>query len=116
MLAEIRNVAPIVPWTVQRGDDWVYPVTKTNSPVSMSGWTWLGQIRAAEGRAETLTATFDQDVSAASSGTVTFSVSDTVTDAITAGTYWYELQVTKSGVTTTFVRGPLTVLGDTADV
>ena len=116
MLATIDNSAPVVPWTVHRGDDWVYPVTKTNSPVSMSGWTWLGQIRAAEGRAETLTATFDQDVSAASSGTVTFSVADTVADTIVAGTYWYEIQKTVSGVVSTFVRGPLYVLGDTADV
>ena len=116
MLATIDNSAPVVPWSEDRGDDWVYPILKTNSPVSMSGWTWLGQIRSARGRSSTLVATMTQDVSAASSGTVVLSVPNATTETIAAGEYWYEIQKTVSGIVTTFVGGPLTVLDDTADV
>ena len=115
MSVTIDNTAAVIEWRVTRGDDWSLPVVKTNSPVSMSGWTWLARIKPSASRTETATATLTPDTTNASSGTVVFEVASSTTDGIAAGTYWYEIQRTTGGEVKTLICGPLIVVGDTAD-
>lgn len=114
-MAEVKYTPGVVPITVVKGDDWSIPFTKTNSPVSMSGWTFLFQVRAAEGRANTLATTLSVDTTNASSGEVLFTKASADTEALTAGTYFYELQRTVSGAVRTLLKGSFTIADDTAD-
>ena len=111
----LKNTSAVVAWDVHRGDDWVFPIVKTNSPVSMSGWTWVAQVRASRDRTSTLIANFSADTSAADDGTVIFSHPASETTSIEAGEYYFEIQKTVDGVVTTLVGGPLRVVADTAD-
>lgn len=111
----INNGPGIVGWQVTRGDDWVLPLVKTNSPVSMLSWSWVAQIRASRSRSATLVTSMSVDSSSASTGTVIFSVPDSTTTNITAGDYWYEIQKTVGTVTTTIVSGALHVLEDVSN-
>lgn len=117
-MTELDNRAPLLPWRVVQGDTWTFPVTKTNTPVSMSGWTFLLQVRRSRGRTAPLLVTFTADTSAAVSGTVTLTPTSTeltAAQALPAGDYWYELQVTKTGsVIQTFCTGPFIIEADTA--
>ena len=115
MPVEVKYTPGVVPITVVKGDDWEIPYTKTNSPVSMSGWTFLFQVREAEGRANTLVTTLSVVTTDASSGTVLFTKAAADTEALTAGTYFYELQRTVSSKTRTVLKGTFTIANDTAD-
>ena len=115
MAVMIDNTAAVIEWRVTRGDDWSLPLVKKNSPVSMSGWTWLAQVKPSASRTETAAVALTADTTNASSGAVLFTVANTLTDAITAGTYWYEIQRTNGGVIRTMLCGPLIIEGDTAD-
>lgn len=114
-MTTIDNTAAVIEWRVTRGDDWSLPFVKTNSPVSMAGWTWLAQVKPSASRTETQTVALTADTTDAVTGTVLFEVANTSTDAIAAGTYWYEIQRTNGGVIKTLLCGPLIVEGDTAD-
>lgn len=114
-MAEVNNAPAVLPMRQVRGDKWSIPFVKTNSPVSMAGWTFLFQVRETEGRASTLVTTLTVDTSSASSGTVLFTKTATDTEALTPGPYFYELARTDSGNERTYLKGKFTIDNDTAD-
>lgn len=115
-MAEVNNAPAVLPMRQVRGDKWAIPWTKTNSPVSMAGWTFLFQVRAEEGRGSTLITTLSVDTTDAASGTVLFTKPAADTEALTPGAYFYELARTDTGFEKTYLKGRFTIDDDTADL
>ena len=92
---------------IDQGTDFSITVDVTDSNgqvLNMSGYSSAGQIRKTY-ESSTVSATFTTSISAAA-GQVTLSLNDTVTSALSAGRYVYDLNVTSGGgVTTRVVEG-----------
>lgn len=96
---------------VPRGDTLTITIIKTNTPVSMSAWTWVAQVKASRSNTAAVLGTLTPDTSGASAGTVTF----TWEADLDPGVYWYEIQRTLSSAKKTLMTGPLTVEADAAE-
>ena len=92
---------------IDQGTDFSITVDVTDSNgavLNMTGYSSAGQIRKTY-ESSTVSATFTTSISAVA-GQVTLSLTDTVTSALSAGRYVYDLNVTSSGgVTTRVVEG-----------
>ena len=92
---------------IDQGTDFSITVDVTDSNgqvLNMSGYSSAGQIRKTYA-SSTVSATFTTSINA-SAGQVTLSLNDTVTSALGAGRYVYDLNVTSGGgVTTRVVEG-----------
>ena len=118
MAAVKDDTAGILEWRVEQSDDWSNQLTFTSAGVAMdlSTYTWLCQIRDTRGGTVLATSsggspTISISTGSAASGIITVTVADTVTATISAGYHWWLLKGTVSGVTRTYVKGPL-VVGD----
>jgi hypothetical protein len=89
---------------IDQGTDFSITVDVSDSAgavLDMTGSSAAGQIRKTY-ESSTVSATFTTSINA-SGGQVTLSLTDTVTSAISAGRYVYDLNVTSSGGQTTRV-------------
>jgi len=90
---------------IDQGTDFsaVIDVVDANGDVvDLTGYTVAAQIRKTYG-SSSATASFTATVSSAASGKITLTLTDTVTAAIDAGRYVYDVNVTSSGGTVTRV-------------
>lgn len=70
-----------------------------------SAWTFKGEIREQRDHTATLIETLTVDASAAATGTITFSLTATEIQAITAGTVgWFDLRAESGSAEMTFVQ------------
>jgi hypothetical protein len=98
--------------TVQ-GDDWEYPVTFSTSlagiktPIDLTGVTYIAEIRPtySSGTVTVMSATPVDLVN----GKVTFSLTDTQTSALPSGSLVYQISITISGSTKTYLQGSFIV-------
>jgi len=92
---------------IDQGTDFSITVDVTDSAgavLNMTGYSAAGQIRKTY-ESSAISATFGTSIQA-SDGKVTLSLTDTITSAIGAGRYVYDLNITSSGgVTTRVVEG-----------
>ena len=92
---------------IDQGTDFSITVDVTDSDgeiLDMTGYSAAGQIRKTY-ESSTISATFTTSINA-SGGQVTLSLTDTVTSALAAGRYVYDLNVTSGGgLTTRVVEG-----------
>ena len=89
---------------IDQGTDFSITVDVSDSAgavLDMTGYSAAGQIRKTY-ESSTVSATFTTSINE-SGGQVTLSLTDTVTSAISAGRYVYDLNVTSSGGQTTRV-------------
>ncbi len=100
--------------TIMRGDTEVFNITLTNSassPIDLTGSTFLSQIRY-ERDSSTVAASFSCSITDAVAGKVTLTLSSASSAGLTAGTAFWDLQQTVSGVVTTLIAGKCTILAD----
>lgn len=102
MAVTIDNTAVVVEWREDAGDPLYLPFAKTNTPVSMVGWTLELKVYASWDD-NTAVATFTPNTTDAASGVVSFTNA-----AITPGTYWFRLRRT-DGTAKTLMKGPLII-------
>lgn len=92
-----------------QGDDWEFPVvfsTRLNgvkTPINLTGATFSAVVRPTY-TTGTLT-TMAVVVTNAAAGAATFSLTDTQTAALPAGSLVYQIAITQGGVTTTYLSG-----------
>lgn len=114
------DTAGILEWRVEQSDDWTTTATFTTSAgaaIDLSSYTWLCQVR--DTRGGTVLATSAAPTSnitigtgSAASGIITVTIADTVTSGISAGYHWWLLKGTVSGLTRTYLKGPLFVVDE----
>lgn len=106
-------------WTRVRGDDWRWSFSTTDNVETWDEVTLLVQIRDKATSAGTLVATSNtaEDVTANitvaadfESGLLSWHLADTVTDTITAGLYWLEVELEVGGDLTTVLSHVLNVV------
>ena len=94
---------------ITQGNDWDFPVTFSTSlngvktPINLTGATIVGRVRPTytTGTAVSMTVT-PVDLGA---GKVRFGLSDTQTDALPPGNLVYQIDITISGNTQTYLSG-----------
>lgn len=101
-----------------RGDDWKLDVTLKDEDglaIDLTGATVFFTVKENESDADT-SAVITEDVTShtdPTNGETSIEVSDTETDDVDPGTYYYDIQVkTAAGNIQTVVKGTLTVLTD----
>lgn len=105
---QVDDTGALVPWKVEAGRPLIYRILKTNSPVSLAGVEFVGQVRSERAPTADLLAELVADDASASSGLVLLN-GDAV-DAETTG--WFE--VWKDGQP--FIQGPFaSVFGSMAE-
>lgn len=100
--------------TITRGDTETLVVTITtdgSTPVNITGRTYRAQIRQKKD-STSIAASFTCTVSNGSSGQLTCTLSATLSSALAAGLYFWDLEETASGVVSTILAGDVTVLAD----
>ena len=100
--------------TIMRGDTEVFNITLTDSAgaaINLTGSTFLSQIRY-ERDSSTVAASFSCSITNAAAGQVALTLSSASSAGLTAGTAFWDLQRTLSGVVTTLVAGKCTILAD----
>ena len=100
--------------SIYRGDDFNHTVTiqdSAGSAIDVSGRTYTSQLRRYPDSA-TAAATFTVSMTGAASGTVVFSLTDTVTAGLEPGPYSYDIQQDSSGTLTTLLAGQAIVSAD----
>lgn len=99
------------PITVHRFATWTLPITWTDedgTPISTVGYTGRMQVRDAAGTLVIELTTANARISVGAS--ITLSLSDDLTGALTAGSYQYDLLLTAAGgQTTKLLQGTFTV-------
>lgn len=94
---------------VVQGDDWEYPVTfSTNvagvkSPIDLTSAIYVAEVRPTYSTG-TITPMTVTPVTP-SLGKVTFSLTDTQTGALPSGALVYQISITLSGITKTYLQG-----------
>lgn len=102
----------------QQGDTFSKPFKLLNDGVDydITDWTLAGEIRAAKSATATLIATLTMTKTDASAGEFTASATAAVMAAVSAGTFYYDIQMTHSGGTkTTLWAGKFIVLNQITD-
>ena len=98
-------------WTIDFADDSAPP-----SPVDMSVWTWLAQIRSSLDEPDTVVATITVDDTDAATGTLALTLPATeAANLVTVdgkATYYWDLQGTDGTVVKTWLAGKVKVTGD----
>jgi len=100
-----------VPWIVVRGDDETHVVeiySDLTTPVTITGRTYVASITTVPGATPVATAACT--VTDGANGEVTLVLTDTQTDALSETNYVYDLQETTSGLKSTLIVGPITVV------
>lgn len=98
------------PLTIIRGRE--FSVTFEFVALNLSGYTVKAQVRELENQSSTLIADFTEAVVTGTNSTVTLSLSDTTTSAITQSTGFYDILMTDgSNNDYTYVRGPVQIIG-----
>jgi VCBS repeat-containing protein len=100
--------------SITRGDTETVVITMTSdgtTPVNITGRTYRAQIRTLKD-AGTIDASFTCTVTAGTSGEVTLTMAPASTSALAAGTHYWDLEETASGVVSTILAGTVTVLAD----
>ena len=117
MATEIRTVPELVPYTLWQGDTWL-PGTVTcdvgGTVIDFTGYAAKMEIRTALSGDLITTLTDASGIMLGSDGTIVISMTAAQTNAIAAGEYKYDLQITDTnGAITTYFYGTFTVLSDT---
>ena len=97
------------PIRITQGDDWNYPLTFSTSlnnvktPINLTGATVVGTVRPTftTGTAVPMTVVINN----AATGQATLSLNDTQTTALPSGSLVYQVTITISGNTRTYLRG-----------
>lgn len=95
---------------VTQGDDYLHTVTITSdgtTAVNITGRTYTAQVRASRDKDATLILTLTCAVPTGTDGIVTIAATNTLTSALTVGTYWWDLQ--EGPTKSTILTGPFTV-------
>ncbi len=101
------------PIRITQGDDWQYPLTFSTSlnnvktPIDLTGATVVGTVRPSftTGTAVPMTVVINN----AALGQATFSLNDTQTSALPSGSLVYQITITISGNTRTYLKGNFNV-------
>lgn len=114
----IRTGPAEVNLPIVRGDDVAYPIAlytaytseSVNTPLDITGRTYASKVST--GKGGTVVATPTVTVTSASTGKITWSLTDTDTDALTAPRYTWDL-IENPGTTSerTLIVGQLTMSG-----
>jgi hypothetical protein len=98
-----------------KGDTGKFRITVTDdlgAPVNISGATWDSDIRINAADPGTPVANFTITPVAGDSSSVDVSIAAAITTTLAVTTYFYDLQMTLSGVVTTLMNGSLIVTQD----
>lgn len=98
-----------------KGDTGKFRITVTDdagAPVNVSGATWDGDIRVNAADAGTPVASFTVTPVVGDTSSVDVSIAAVVTAALAVTSYFYDLQMTLSGVVTTLMNGSVIVTQD----
>jgi hypothetical protein len=101
--------------TFVKGDDYTHVITITSNgstPIDITGRTYTAMIRRDKEDTGTAEATITCTLTTPASGILTLTMSDTVTSALSARRYWWDLQEVSGSTTTTILAGSVTVLPD----
>ena len=101
--------------TFVKGDDYTHVITITSdgsTPIDITGRTYTAMIRQEKDDTGTAYATITCALTTPLSGVLTLTMTDTITAALTAGRYWWDLQEVSGSTTTTILAGAATVLQD----
>jgi hypothetical protein len=101
--------------TFVKGDDYTHVITITSNgstPIDITGRTYTAMIRRTKTALGTADATITCTLTTPGSGVLTLTMTDTVTGALAAGRYWWDLQEVSGSTTTTILAGAATVLQD----
>jgi len=101
------------PIKITQGDDWQYPLTFSTSlndvktPIDLTAATIVGNVRPTftTGTRVPMTVTINN----AAAGQATLSLTDTQTSALPSGSLVYQVTVTISGNTKTYLKGNFVV-------
>lgn len=105
--------------TIVKADDLdfsfvVYDVSSTGVKTArnLSGATGQAQVRSQPNENGVLraTMTFASTSTDLSNGVVRFTLAGSITDGLTAGVYYYDMQITQAGKRRTYLAGKFTVL------
>ncbi len=97
------------PIRITQGDDWNFPLTFNTSllgvktPIDLTGATVAGTVRPSFTTGTSVPMTVV--VNNAAAGQVTFTLSDTQTSALISGSLVYQITITISGNTKTYLSG-----------
>ena len=100
---------------IYKGDTGKFRITVTDdagAPVNISTATWDGDIRVNAADAGTPVASFTVTPVGGDTSSVDVSITAVLTAAFTLPTYFYDLQMTLSGVVTTLMNGSVIVSQD----
>jgi hypothetical protein len=101
--------------TFVKGDDYTHVITITSdgsTPIDITGRTYTAMIRRDKEATGTADATITCTLTTPASGILTLTMTDTVTDALTARRYWWDLQEVSGTTTTTILSGTANVIQD----
>ena len=100
--------------SMTRGDTESVVITMADSagtPVDISGRTYRAQIRAAKD-SSAISASFSCSVTSAAGGQVTCTILPVVTETLSIGISYWDLEETNGGVVSTILAGTVNVLAD----
>jgi hypothetical protein len=96
------------------GDTYVHELRLRNSAnavINISSHTFSGQIRLGRSATDNV-ATFTTQITDGANGVVQLSLAANTTAAMTAGTYYYDIQQINGAIVTTLLAGKAIVQGD----
>ena len=85
--------------------------TEANAPIDITGRTYRAQIRASKD-AGAIDASFTCTVTNAVAGEITCTILPAVTETLSVGIHYWDLEETASGVVSTVLAGSVNVLAD----
>jgi len=96
------------------GDTYVHELrlrNNANAVINISSHTYSGQIRLGRSSTDSVVS-FTSQITDGANGVVQLSLTANTTAAMTAGTYYYDIQQTNGTVVTTLLAGKAIVQGD----